>query len=71
MDASAEAEEIEPLISKRIRYLLNEYPEIKTWNLYNEAVGAEKKFVKNNPIANWLKSKGGPAATSLGIANCP
>ena len=62
MKASAEAQEIEPLISKRIRYLINEYPEVRIWNLYNEAVGAEKKFVNNNPIANWLKSKGGPAA---------
>jgi endo-1,4-beta-xylanase len=68
MDASAEAEEIEPLISKRIQYLLNKYPEIKTWNLYNEAVGAEKKYVKNNPIANWLKSKGGPAAAQAWVS---
>ncbi len=68
MDASAEAEEIEPLISKRIHYLLNEYPEIKTWNLYNEAVGAEKKYVKDNPIANWLKSKGGPAAAQAWVS---
>ena len=68
MDANAEAEEIEPLILRRIRYLLEEYPEVKTWNLYNEAVGAEKKFVKNNPIANWLKSKGGPAAAQTWVS---
>lgn len=68
MYTRVEAEEIEPLILKRIRYLITEYPEIKTWNLYNEAVGAEKKFVKNNPIANWLKSKGGPAAAQAWVS---
>ena len=68
MDAGAEPKEIEPLISRRIHYLLAEYPEIKTWNLYNEAVGAEKKFAKNNPIANWLKSKGGPAAAQAWVS---
>lgn len=53
--------EIELLIGKRIRYLINNYPEVRIWNLYNEAVGAEKNFIKNNAIANWLRSKGGPA----------
>ena len=66
--ASADAEEIEPLISNRIRYLINEYPEVRTWDLYNEAVGAEKKFANNNPIANWLKSKGGPATAQAWVS---
>ena len=53
--------EVELLIARRIRYLINNYPEIRIWNLYNEAVGAKKFFVKDNVIANWLRSKGGPA----------
>ena len=60
--------EIEPLVVERIRYLINTYPHVNTWNLYNEAVGAEKDFIKNNMIANWLKSKGGAAAAQAWVS---
>ena len=61
-------EVIESLITKRINHLIREYPEVKTWNLYNEAPGAENKLIKNNPIANWVKSKGGAAAAQAWVS---
>ena len=71
MDANAEAEEIEPLISRRIRYLLKEYPDVKTWNLYNEAVGAERNLLKISD-SQLVEVKRWPcSSTNLGIANCP
>ena len=54
-------QEIEDLITKRINYLLLKYPEVKTWNLYNEATDVEKSYMKNNSVARWVRSKGGPA----------
>jgi len=42
LNAITDPEEVEMLIAKRIRYLIKKYPELETWNLYNEAVGAEK-----------------------------
>ncbi len=67
LNEMTDLKEIEILIDKRIRYLITKYPEVKTWNLYNEAVDAEKNYMKNNAVAKWVKSKGGPAKTQAWV----
>jgi len=55
------------VIQDHIRYLINHYPEIDHWDVYNEAVAAYRSHVPENGVVRWVTHKGGvnPAVESL------
>ena len=60
-------EELEKVIYERIRDLILSYPEIKYWDVYNEAVAPFKGHVTPSGVTRWIKHKGGiyPAMLEL------
>ena len=62
-----EPEELEKIIFIRIKDLILSYPEIKYWDVYNEAVAPFKEHVTPSGVTRWIKYKGGiyPAMLEL------
>lgn len=60
-------EELEKVIYKRISDLILSYPEIKYWDVYNEAVAPFKDHVTPSGVTRWIEHKGGiyPAMLEL------
>ena len=60
-------EELEKIIYKRIKDLILSYPEIKYWDVYNEAVAPFKDHVTPSGVTRWIEYKGGiyPAMLAL------
>ena len=60
-------EELEKIIYTRIKDLILSYPEIKYWDVYNEAVAPFKEHVIPSGVTRWIKYKGGiyPAMLEL------
>ena len=60
-------EELEKIIYKRISDLILSYPEIKYWDVYNEAVAPFKEHVTPSGVTRWIEHKGGiyPAMLEL------
>ncbi len=60
-------EELEKIIYKRISDLILSYPEIKYWDVYNEAVAPFKDHVTPSGVTRWIEHKGGiyPAMLEL------
>ena len=60
-------EELEKVIYKRISDLILSYPEIKYWDVYNEAVAPFKEHVTPSGVTRWIEHKGGiyPAMLEL------
>ena len=60
-------EELEKIIYIRIKDLILSYPEIKYWDVYNEAVAPFKEHVTPSGVTRWIKYKGGiyPAMLEL------
>lgn len=50
---------MDTLINKKISRLINTYPEIDYWDVYNEPVAPFKNHVKPNGVSKWVKFKGG------------
>ncbi|MFC2089869.1 endo-1,4-beta-xylanase [Bacteroidota bacterium] len=53
-------ERVEQLIHEHISYLLNHYPDVAHWGVYNEAIAANKSHVTPNSVTRWVDYKGGP-----------
>lgn len=51
--------EMDALIHKKIPQLINAYPKINYWDVYNEPVAPFKNHVKPNGVSRWVKFKGG------------
>jgi endo-1,4-beta-xylanase len=60
-------EELEKVIYERIKDLILSYPEIKYWDVYNEAIAPFKGHVTPSGVTRWIKHKGGiyPAMLEL------
>ena len=60
-------EGLEKIIYQRIKDLILSYPEIKYWDVYNEAVAPFKAHVTPSGVTRWIKYKGGifPAMLEL------
>ena len=60
-------EELEKVIYKRISDLILSYPEIKYWDVYNEAIAPFKDHVTPSGVTRWIEHKGGiyPAMLEL------
>ena len=60
-------EELEKIIYKRISDLILSYPEIKYWDVYNEAIAPFKDHVTTSGVTRWIEHKGGiyPAMLEL------
>ena len=50
---------MDALINNKIPQLINTYPEIDYWDVYNEPVAPFKNHVKPNGVSRWVKFKGG------------
>ena len=59
--------ELEKIVYNRIKDLILSYPEIKYWDVYNEAVAPFKAHVTPSGVTRWIKYKGGiyPAMLEL------
>ena len=62
-------EELEKIIFKRIKDLILSYPEIKYWDVYNEAVAPFKDHVTPSGVTRWIKYKGGIYPAMLALYN--
>ena len=62
-------EELEKIIYKRIKDLILSYPEIKYWDVYNEAVAPFKDHVTPSGVTRWIKHKGGIYPAMLELYN--
>ncbi|MFC2089357.1 endo-1,4-beta-xylanase [Bacteroidota bacterium] len=56
---STDSAAIDASIRYHIQYLLEEFPEIKEWGVYNEAVAAFKNHTAESGITRWVEYKGG------------
>ncbi|MBD3352896.1 MAG: hypothetical protein GF364_15540 [Candidatus Lokiarchaeota archaeon] len=45
--------ENETIVLNRIEYLLNEYPEIKVWDLVNEMIHVNNSWLGDTPVETW------------------
>lgn len=65
--ALEDTEKVDKLIFRRIRTLLESYPSIQYWDVYNEPVAVFKDHVTPNGVTRWVADKGGiyPAMKSL------
>ena len=52
-------EELEEIINNRISKLINSYPKIPFWDVYNEPVAPFKAHVHPSGITRWITYKGG------------
>jgi GH35 family endo-1,4-beta-xylanase len=52
-------EELEKIINNRISKLINSYPKIPYWDVYNEPVAPFKSHVHPSGITRWITHKGG------------
>ena len=62
-------EELEKIIYIRIKDLILSYPEIKYWDVYNEAVAPFKEHVTPSGVTRWIKYKGGIYPAMLELYN--
>lgn len=58
---------LEKEIYRRIKSLIEDYPEIKYWDVYNEAVAAFKNHVKPNGVSRWIEYNGGTEKTIVDL----
>ncbi len=58
---------LEKIIYKRIKDLIQTYPEIEYWDVYNEAIAPFKDHVTPSGVTRWITYKGGiyPAMKAL------
>lgn len=54
-----DSEALEKIIYKRIKDLIQSYPEIAYWDVYNEAVAPFKSHVTPSGVTRWIRYKGG------------
>ena len=62
-------EDFEKIIYIRIKDLILSYPEIKYWDVYNEAVAPFKEHVTPSGVTRWIKYKGGIYPAMLELYN--
>ncbi len=52
-------DELDSLIKNHMKRLIETYPEINDWDVYNEPIGPFKPHIPPSAITEWIKIKGG------------
>ena len=62
-------DKLDLLIKDHMRRLIETYPQISDWDVYNEPIGPFKPHIPNSSIRDWINYKGGIYPAMVEIYN--